>query len=68
MNTGKTDLLCVLKENENFDPIFSWGQEIEPQFKARLDAIQIPSPFSFNFQCSIFSELGFLCIAMQRIN
>ena len=63
MNTGKTEILCVSKENENFDPIFSRGQEIEPQLKARLDAIQIPSPFSFNFQCSIFSELEFLCNA-----
>ena len=28
MNTGKTELLCVSKENENFNPIFFPGKEI----------------------------------------
>ena len=31
MNTGKTELLCVSKEHENFDPIVFQGQEIKPQ-------------------------------------
>ena len=105
MNTGKTELLCVSTENENFDPIVFRGQEIKPQghcrysgiiidskfkfhvqinkvlsnmatairsiyllryqlpLRSTIDAIQIPSPFSFNIQCSIFSELEFLCNA-----
>ena len=96
MNTGKTELLCVSEENENFDPIVFRGHEIKPQSHCRylgimidsklnfrvqlnkvlsnmaaairsnipytlsvasestIDAIQMPSPFSFNFQCSFF--------------
>ena len=29
--------------------------------ESTIDAIKIPSPFSFNFQCSIFSEVEVLC-------
>ena len=35
MNIGKTELLCVPKENENFDPIVFRGQEIKPQNHCR---------------------------------
>ena len=104
MNTGKTEVLGVSKENENFNPIVYRGQEIKPQSHCRylgimidsildfhvqlnkvlsnmaaairsinltvsvtsestIDAIQIPSPFEFNVQCSISSELEILCNA-----
>ena len=35
MNTGKTELLCVSKENEKFDPIDYQVQEIKPQSHCR---------------------------------
>ena len=34
MNTGKTEILCVSKENENFDPIVFRGQEINHKVTA----------------------------------
>ena len=35
MNTGKTELPCVSKEHENFDPIFFRGQERHCEFLSK---------------------------------
>ena len=48
MNTGKTELLCVSKENENFDPIVFRGQEIKPQSHCRYLGIIIDSKLNFH--------------------
>ena len=50
MNTGKTELLCVSKENENFDPIVFRGQEIKPQIQCRYLGIMIDSKLNFHVQ------------------
>ena len=50
MNTGKTELLSVSKENENFDPIIFWGQEIRLQFHCRFLVIMIDSKLNFHVQ------------------
>ena len=50
MNTGKTELLCVSKEHENFDPIVFRGQEIKPQSHCRYLSIIIDSKLNFHVQ------------------
>ena len=50
MNTGKTELLCVSKENENFDPIVFQGQEIKPQSHCRYLGLMIDSKLNFHIQ------------------
>ena len=50
MNTGKTELLCVSKEHEKFDPIVFWGQEVKPQNHCRYLGIIIDSKLNFNVQ------------------
>ena len=50
MNTGKTQLLCVSKEKENFDPIIFRGQEIKPQSHCRYLCIMIASKLNFHVQ------------------
>ena len=50
MNTGKTELLCVSKENENFGPIVFQGQEIKPQCHCRYLGIIIDSKLNFHVQ------------------
>ena len=50
MNTGKTELLCVSKEYENFDPIVFRGQEIKPQSHCRYLGIIIDSKLNFHVQ------------------
>ena len=50
MNTGKTELLCVSKEKENFDPIVFRGQEIKPQSHCRFLSIMIDSKLNFQLQ------------------
>ena len=50
MNTGKTELLCVSKENENFDQIFFRGQEIKQQSHCRYLGIMIDSKLNFHAQ------------------
>ena len=49
MNTGKTELLCVSKENENFDLVFR-GQEIKPQSHCRYLGIITDSKLNFHVQ------------------
>ena len=43
INFVKIELLCVSKENENFDPIVFWGQEIKPESHCRYLGIMIDS-------------------------
>ena len=50
MNTGKTEILCVSKENENFNPIVHRGQEIKPQSHCRYLGIMIDSKLNFHVQ------------------
>ena len=50
MNTGKTELLCVSKENENLDPIVFRGQEITAQSHCRYFGIMIDSKLNFHVQ------------------
>ena len=50
MNTVKTELLCVSKENENFEPIVFRGQEIKPQSHCRYLGIIIDSKLNFHVQ------------------
>ena len=50
MNTGKTELLCVSKEHENFDPMVFRGQEIKPQSHCRYLGIIIDSKLNFHVQ------------------
>ena len=50
MNTGKTEILCVSKENENFNPIVYRGQEIKPQSHCRYLGIMIDSKLNFHVQ------------------
>ena len=50
MNTGKTELLCVSKENQNFGPIVFRGQEIKPQCHCRYLGIIIDSKLNFHVQ------------------
>ena len=50
MNTDKTKLLCVSKENENFDPIIFRGQEIKLQIHCRYLGIMIDSKLNFHVQ------------------
>ena len=50
MNTGKTELLCVSKKHENFDPIIFRGQEIKPQSHCRYLGIIIDSKLNFHVQ------------------
>ena len=50
INTGKIELLCVSKENENFDPIVFRGQEIKPQSHCRYLGIMIDSNLNFKVQ------------------
>ena len=54
MNTGKTELLCVSKKNENFDPIFFRVQEIKPQSHCRYFGIKIDSKLIFQVQINKF--------------
>ena len=50
MNTGKTELLCVSEENENFGPIVFRGQEIKPQSHCRYLVMMIEYKFNFHVQ------------------
>ena len=50
MNTGKTELLCLSEEHENFDPIVFRGQEIKPQNHCRYLGIIIDSNLNFHVQ------------------
>ena len=50
MNTGKTEILCVSKENEKFNPIVYRGQEIKPQNHCRYLGIMIDSKLNFHVQ------------------
>ena len=53
MNTGKTELLCVSKANENFDLIVFRGQEIKPRSHSRYLGIMIVSKQNFHVQLNI---------------
>ena len=50
MKTDKTKLLCLSKENENFDPIVFRGQEIKLQIHCRYFGIKIDSKTNFHVQ------------------
>ena len=50
INTGKTELLCVSKEREKFDPIVFRGQEIKSQSHCRYLGIIIDSKLNFHVQ------------------
>ena len=50
MNTGKIELLCVSKENENFHPLVFRGQEIKPQNHCRYLGTKIDSKLNFQVQ------------------
>ena len=50
MNTGKTEIFRVSKENENFNPIVYRGQEIKPQSHCRYLGIMIDSKLNFHVQ------------------
>ena len=50
MNTRKTELFFVSKENENFDPIVFRGQENKPQSHCRYLGIMIDSKLNFHVQ------------------
>ena len=50
MNTGKAELHCVSKENENFDPIVFRGQKNKPQSHCRYLGIIINSKLNFYVQ------------------
>ena len=50
INTGETELLCVSKENENFDPIVFRGKEIKPQGNRSNLGIIIDSKLNFHVQ------------------
>ena len=50
MKTGKTELLCFSKENENFNPIVLRGQEIKPESHCGYLGIVIDSKLNFNVQ------------------
>ena len=50
MNTGKTELLCVSKENEKFGPLVFRGQEIKPQCHWRYLGKIIDSKLNFHVQ------------------
>ena len=50
MNTGKTEILCVSKENENFNPIVYRGQKIKPQSHCRYLGTMIDSKLNFYVQ------------------
>ena len=50
MNTDKTELLCVSKEIENFDPIVFRGHEIKPQSHCRYLGIMTDSKLNFYVQ------------------
>ena len=50
MNTGKTEILGVSKENENFNPIVYRGQEIKPKNYCRYLGIMIDSKLNFHVQ------------------
>ena len=50
MNTGKTEILCVSKKNENFNPLVYRGQEIKPQSHCRYLGIMIDSKLNFHVQ------------------
>ena len=50
MSTGKTKLLCLSKEHENFDPIVFRGQEIKPHSHCRYLGIIIDSKLNFHVQ------------------
>ena len=54
MNTGKTELHCVTKENENSDHIFFRGQEMKPQRHCRYLGIMIDSKLNFHVQLNKF--------------
>ena len=59
MNTGKTELLCVSKENEKFDPLVFRGQEIKPQNHCRYLGIMIDSKLNFHVQLDkVLSNMG----------
>ena len=50
MNTGKTEILLVSKENEKFNAIVYRGQEIKPQSHCRYLDIMIDSKLNFHVQ------------------
>ena len=59
MNTVKTELLCVSKEHENFDPIVFRGQEIKPQSHCRYLGIIIDSKLNFHVQLTQQSPIKY---------
>ena len=50
MNSGKTALLCVSEEDENFDPIVFRGQEIKLQSHCRYLGMIVDSKLNFHVQ------------------
>ena len=65
MNTGKTEILCVSKENENFNPIVYRGQEIKPQSHCRYLGIMIDS--KLNFHVELNKVLSNMATAIRSI-
>ena len=65
MNTGKTELLCVSKENENFGPIAFRGQEIKPQCHCRYLGIIID--YKLNFPVQLNNVLSNMATAIRFI-
>ena len=65
MNTGETELLCVSKEHENFDPIVFRGQEIKPQSHFRHLVLRIDS--KSNFQVQLNKVLSNMATAIRSI-
>ena len=65
LNTGKTEILCVSKENENFNPIVYRGQKIKPQIHCRYLGIMIDSKLNFHVQLNKF--LSNLATAIRSI-
>ena len=59
MSTGKTELLCVSKENINFDSIVLQGQEIRPHSHCRYLDIMIDSKSNFPVQLNkVLSDMA----------
>ena len=68
MNTVKTELLCVSKETENFDPIIFQGQEIKPQSHCRYLGIMIELKLSkLNFHVQLNTVLSNMATAIRSI-
>ena len=71
MNTGKTEILCVSKENENFNSIVYQGQEIKPQNHCRylIDSkwLGIMIDSKLNFLVQLNKVLSNMATAIRSI-